>query len=234
MDTGTTSHLADNTSILTFFSNSSIYPSVFVGNDYQTRRLFLRYDSTGDLYPVTQQPPFQNPVSFLSSSSTTWHRRLGHLGEDVLRRKHVKLPFYNSKSSVEFAFEIIHSDLWTSPILTEKLVTQTTIPADNQPQTISSHPMVIRVKAGIFKPLERMNCHVTTTSRLLRSHVHALRDSNLKEAMLDEYNALITNGTWVLVPRPANVNVVRSMWIFKHKIQQKMRHGNDGMQTRSI
>ncbi|GJW79413.1 ribonuclease H-like domain-containing protein [Tanacetum coccineum] len=35
--------------------------------------------------------------------------------------------------------------------------------------------------------------------------------------MLDEYNALITNGTWVLVPRPANVNVVRSMWLFKHK-----------------
>ncbi|GKA56389.1 ribonuclease H-like domain-containing protein [Tanacetum coccineum] len=35
--------------------------------------------------------------------------------------------------------------------------------------------------------------------------------------MLDEYNALITNRTWVLVPRPANVNVVRSMWLFKHK-----------------
>ncbi|GKB37917.1 ribonuclease H-like domain-containing protein [Tanacetum coccineum] len=62
-----------------------------------------------------------------------------------------------------------------------------------------------------------MNCHVTTTSPLPRSHVHALRDPNWKEAMLDEYNALITNGTWVLVPRPANVNVVRSMWLFKHK-----------------
>ncbi|GJS57250.1 ribonuclease H-like domain-containing protein [Tanacetum coccineum] len=105
------------------------------------------------------------------------------------------------------------------PISTaEKLVTQTTIPADNQPQTISSHPMVIRVKAGIFKPLERMNYHVTTTSQLPRSHVHALWDSNWKEAMLDEYNALITNGTWVLVPRPANVNVVRSMWLFKHNV----------------
>ncbi|GJU89057.1 ribonuclease H-like domain-containing protein [Tanacetum coccineum] len=81
------------------------------------------------------------------------------------------------------------------------------------------HPMVTRAKADIFKPLKRMNCHVTTTSPLPLSHVHALRDSNWKEAMLDEYNALITNGTWVLVPRPANVNVVRSMWLFKHKFR---------------
>ncbi|GKE31540.1 ribonuclease H-like domain-containing protein [Tanacetum coccineum] len=35
--------------------------------------------------------------------------------------------------------------------------------------------------------------------------------------MLDEYNALISNGTWALVPHPANVNVVSSMWLFKHK-----------------
>ncbi|GJY11077.1 ribonuclease H-like domain-containing protein [Tanacetum coccineum] len=73
-----------------------------------------------------------------------------------------------------------------------------------------THPMVTRAKSNIFKPLERMNCHVTTTSPLPRSHVHALRDPNWKEAMLDEYNALITNGTWVLVPRPANVTLSRS------------------------
>nr|GEU82762.1 ribonuclease H-like domain-containing protein [Tanacetum cinerariifolium] len=34
MDTGASSHLADNTSILASFSNSSIYPSVFVGNGH--------------------------------------------------------------------------------------------------------------------------------------------------------------------------------------------------------
>ena len=34
MDTGASSHLADNTRILTSFSNSSIYPSVFVGNGH--------------------------------------------------------------------------------------------------------------------------------------------------------------------------------------------------------
>ncbi|GJT20575.1 ribonuclease H-like domain-containing protein [Tanacetum coccineum] len=56
-----------------------------------------------------------------------------------------------------------------------------------------------------------MNCHATTTSPLPQSHVHALRGPNWKQAILDEYNALIINGMWVLVPRPANVNVVRSI-----------------------
>ncbi|GKG30652.1 ribonuclease H-like domain-containing protein, partial [Tanacetum coccineum] len=54
-------------------------------------------------------------------------------------------------------------------------------------------------------------------------HVHALRDPHWKEAMLDEYNALVSNGTWVLVPRPANVNVVRSMWLFKHKFKARYK-----------
>jgi len=35
--------------------------------------------------------------------------------------------------------------------------------------------------------------------------------------MIDEYNALIKTKTWELVPRPADVNIIRSMWIFCHK-----------------
>nr|GEU50491.1 ribonuclease H-like domain-containing protein [Tanacetum cinerariifolium] len=35
--------------------------------------------------------------------------------------------------------------------------------------------------------------------------------------MHDEYNALVKNGTWILVPRPAGINLVRSLWLFKHK-----------------
>ena len=35
--------------------------------------------------------------------------------------------------------------------------------------------------------------------------------------MDDEYNALIKNKTWNLVPCPVDVNIIRSMWIFKHK-----------------
>lgn len=35
--------------------------------------------------------------------------------------------------------------------------------------------------------------------------------------MLDEYDVLIKNNTWELVPRPSNVNIIRSMLIFRHK-----------------
>nr|GFB48697.1 ribonuclease H-like domain-containing protein [Tanacetum cinerariifolium] len=35
--------------------------------------------------------------------------------------------------------------------------------------------------------------------------------------MYDEYNTLVKNGTWLLVPRPTCVNMVRSMWLLKHK-----------------
>ncbi|GKC96971.1 ribonuclease H-like domain-containing protein [Tanacetum coccineum] len=35
--------------------------------------------------------------------------------------------------------------------------------------------------------------------------------------MYDEYNALIKNDTWVLVPKPHGANIVRSLWLFRHK-----------------
>ncbi|XP_021760566.1 uncharacterized protein LOC110725387 [Chenopodium quinoa] len=58
-----------------------------------------------------------------------------------------------------------------------------------------------------------------TKSPLPRNPISALRVSNWKMAMDDEYNALIKNKTWELVPRPSNVNVIRSMWIFTHKVK---------------
>ncbi|GJS83829.1 ribonuclease H-like domain-containing protein [Tanacetum coccineum] len=35
--------------------------------------------------------------------------------------------------------------------------------------------------------------------------------------MRDEYTALIKNKTWTLVPRPPDTNIVRCMWLFRHK-----------------
>lgn len=61
---------------------------------------------------------------------------------------------------------------------------------------------------------------MVTKSPIPHNPVDALRDPNWKMAMEDEYDALIKNNkTWDSVPRPSNVNVNRSMWIFAHKVK---------------
>ncbi|GJU00586.1 ribonuclease H-like domain-containing protein [Tanacetum coccineum] len=40
---------------------------------------------------------------------------------------------------------------------------------------------------------------------------------SFKNVMSDEYNALLKNNTWTLVPRPTDENIVRCMWLFRHK-----------------
>ncbi|CAH9134798.1 unnamed protein product [Cuscuta epithymum] len=91
-------------------------------------------------------------------------------------------------------------------------------PVNNNTQ----HPMTTRSKAGIFrpKPIFSLNSHHTTSlisSPLPKSHIDALRNPNWKSAMISEFTALINNKTWELVPRPTNANVIRCMWLFKHK-----------------
>jgi transposase InsO family protein len=53
------------------------------------------------------------------------------------------------------------------------------------------------------------------------SYKEALRSScaeKWKSAMDDEYNSLQSNGTWRLVPRPTDQNVIGSRWTFKLKL----------------
>lgn len=81
--------------------------------------------------------------------------------------------------------------------------------------------MTTRSQHGIFKPNRKyphaLSAETPKISPIPRNPVSALNDPNWKSAMLDEYNALIKNKTWDLVPRPSHVNIIRSMWIFRHK-----------------
>nr|GEW00729.1 ribonuclease H-like domain-containing protein [Tanacetum cinerariifolium] len=82
----------------------------FFVKDFLTCRCFLRSDSTGDLYPVAT--PSLIPYAFL-------------LG------KHVRLPFVSFSTVISSCFDIIHSDVWTSPIpslLDDTFDLQPTIP----------------------------------------------------------------------------------------------------------
>ncbi|GJU16023.1 ribonuclease H-like domain-containing protein [Tanacetum coccineum] len=80
-----------------------------------------------------------------------------------------------------------------------------------------THPMITRSQSGIVKPIDRLSLHTSSISPIPKNPSHALKDPNWRNAMYDEYNALVKNGTWLLVPRPACVNMVCFMWLFKHK-----------------
>ena len=99
-----------------------------------------RCTSSGDLYPLsaTSSSP---PSTFAVLPSSTWHNRLGHPGNAVLDflrvqkciqcnkdspsplchgcqlGKHCRLPFSSSNNTTFAPFSIIHTDLWTSPII---------------------------------------------------------------------------------------------------------------------
>ncbi|GJX95140.1 ribonuclease H-like domain-containing protein [Tanacetum coccineum] len=77
--------------------------------------------------------------------------------------------------------------------------------------------MVTRFRVGTNRPPERLNLHVSSIYTLPKSYRDAFNDSNWQNAMCDEYHALIKNNTWTLLPRPTDTNIVRCMWLFRHK-----------------
>lgn len=83
--------------------------------------------------------------------------------------------------------------------------------------TQSQHSVVTRAKQGIFKPIHKLNLHVDTSSFVPKNYLHAFKDPNWLNAMTEEYTALISNKTWVLVPRPHVANVINCIWLFKKK-----------------
>ncbi|GKA47385.1 ribonuclease H-like domain-containing protein [Tanacetum coccineum] len=113
-------------------------PYGFTVRDYHTRQTLLRCDSTGDLYPLHVAA---SAFALLTNNHSLWHQRLGHPGDAVIQTlssrglvsynknkntqhlcracqlgKQTKLPFQRSTSIVTSPFDIIHSDLWTSPV----------------------------------------------------------------------------------------------------------------------
>ncbi|GJR93545.1 ribonuclease H-like domain-containing protein [Tanacetum coccineum] len=77
--------------------------------------------------------------------------------------------------------------------------------------------MVTRFRFGTNKPTQCYTLNVSTISPIPKTYKQAFNDPNWCRVMLDEYNALIKNNTWVLVPRLSDVNIVRSLWLFRHK-----------------
>jgi hypothetical protein len=104
--------------------------------DLPTRSEIIRCNSTGSLYPLLPSAS----ALLAASSSSLWHQRLDHPGHEALSKlthsaaikcapgapdslchacqlgRHVRLPFPTSSSRTSHVFQLLHCDLWTSPI----------------------------------------------------------------------------------------------------------------------
>jgi hypothetical protein len=124
---------------LTCDNNCSIEfdASGFSVKDLKTRTVLLRCNSNGDLYTIPHRLPPRCHVVVVSPE--LWHSRLGHPTPVVVATlnklsaipcnkaahrichacqlgKHVRLPFASSVSRTSVPFELVHCDVWTSPV----------------------------------------------------------------------------------------------------------------------
>jgi hypothetical protein len=95
------------------------------------------------------------------------------------------------------------------------------------PQDISAHPYRTRLKNNIWKAKTRTDGTVTypvsrVSSTEPTSHVIAMKHPLWYQAMQDEFDALIHNKTWHLIPPRVGLNVIDSKWLFK------LKHKPDG------
>jgi hypothetical protein len=81
--------------------------------------------------------------------------------------------------------------------------------------------MVTRYAIGVTKPVYRLQLSTATApptlSPVLTFVCNTLTDPHWRRVMEEEYEALLSNSTWDLVPRPPRANLVTDKWIFKHK-----------------
>jgi hypothetical protein len=85
---------------------------------------------------------------------------------------------------------------------------------------VNPHPMTTWAKQGVWLPTDKLTLSAISSSPLSpvpTSVRAALADSSWHRAMEEEYDALITNNTWDLVPRPVGSNIITGKCIFKHK-----------------
>ena len=74
--------------------------------------------------------------------------------------------------------------------------------------------MITRSKVGIFKPKIYT---ILLTHKEPDTVQEALNYSKWLQAMNEEYDALIKNNTWTLVPKQAYQHVVGSKWVYRIK-----------------
>ena len=103
-----------------------------------------------------------------------------------------------------------------------------TIPLQGSTAPIPGHPMITRSKSSIYKKKTYL-ISITAEPHTVKQ---AFQDPNWKLAMEHEYQALLKNQTWSLVPPPSNAKIIGCKWVFK--LKQKPNRSIDRYKARLV
>ena len=153
--------------------------------DLNSWSVIARCNSSGPLY--TFAAPTSVPCSLVAAApSVTWHRRLGHPGHEALSKlastsaiscnkiasdslchacqvgRHIRLPFGTSSSRALKNFDLVHCDLWTSPITSVSGYKYYPVILDDCSHFLWTFPL--RLKSETFPTLANFFSYVKTRS----------------------------------------------------------------------
>jgi hypothetical protein len=123
------------------------------------------------------------PHALVVVAPTTWHRHFGHPGPDVLSSlswssfihctsnkhefchacqldKHTRLPFHSSSHRAEYPFNLIHLDLWTSPVVSVSGYKYYLVILDDSTHYLWTFPL--KLKSDTFTTLSNFFVYVST------------------------------------------------------------------------
>jgi hypothetical protein len=147
--------------------------------DLSTQNMITRCNSSGPLYtmrlPSRSAPsPCAAPITALVASASTWHCRLEHPGVDALSKlssdssvissrhthdfchacqlsRHTRMPFVSYMSHAVNNFDLIHSHLWTSSVVSDSGYKYYLLILDDCSHFVWTFPL--RVKSDTFSTL---------------------------------------------------------------------------------
>ncbi|XP_073138449.1 uncharacterized protein [Henckelia pumila] len=222
----------------------TLLPLGILVKDLSTGNLLLTCPCNQGVYVwphSTLCPPSPSAYQAMSESTLLCHARLGHPSSDILRHlvssKLVEsvFPYSTTTTLSNLPATDSHADVVASsslvPPTLEVPIIPPVVPSPETPPITRPltppvptappppHPMTTRSRNHIIKPNPKYSLNTTTSlvDQEPTCVTTALRDYCWRTAMSEEFDALLCNGTWDLVPPHHSHKLVGCKWVFRIK-----------------
>jgi hypothetical protein len=161
------------------------------------------------------------PHALAAVAPTTWHHRLGHPGPNALSSlsrssfihctsnkhefchacqlgKHTRLPFHSSSHRAEHPFDLIHLDLWTSPVVSVSGSKYYLVILDDFTHYLWTFPL--KLKSDTFTTLSNFFAYVSTQFGMTVKTIQCVNGREFDNSSTRIF--LLSNGTQLRMSCP--------------------------------